>query len=117
MNEQIERPWRSHDPDDVAGRNIDIGGLLRKVNGVADAVTPASLFLDSSCTDSALVISATAYDEDSTRVSFRITGGTKTAKALDGDDVMRLGYRIVCRVLLVDGRHYDQSFWQDIADH
>lgn len=113
--EEIHAFGRSHDPDDVASRNADIGGLLRRVEGTYNAV---DVFLDSSNTDSALALSVIAYNPTSQKVSWRQTGGTRTNRALDGDGVtMRLGYRIVVRVYLTDGRHYDQSVFQEIADH
>lgn len=106
---------RSHDPDDVASRNIDIGGLLRRVKG---AYAGAELLLDESNTDSALIISAIAYDTTSQVLSFRITGGTRAAQHLGSDGVtMAEGYLIRCRVTLTDGRRYDQSYVQTIRQH
>ncbi len=114
-SEEIPQFGTSHDPDDLPSRNIEIGGLLRRVGGTYASV---SVFLDSSNTDSALVISVVAYDAVTQKVSWRQTGGSKTNQALDGDGVtMRLGYRIVVRITLTDGRHYDQSVFQLIADH
>lgn len=112
---QIAKFETSHDPDDVAARNVEIGGLLRRVSGTYDT---AEVVLHSSNVDTDLTITAIAYDPASQKISWRQTGGTRTNKALDGDGVtLRSGYRIVVTVHLTDSRHYDQSFWQDIADH
>jgi hypothetical protein len=104
-----------HDPDDSASRNVDIGGLLLHLGGTFDHV---DVFLDASNTDALLAISVVAYDPVTRRVSWRQTGGSRANKALDGDGVtMRTGYRITVRIFLMDGRHYDQSGWQEIADN
>lgn len=114
-SEWIPQFGSSHDPDDSASRNVDIGGLLRGVGGVYQS---ASVFLDASNTDTDLVISVVAYDAAKQRVSWRQIGGTRTNRALDGDGItMREGYRIVVRVTLVDGRHYDRSVFQRIFHH
>ena len=115
ISENIAAFGRSHDPSDSASRNVELAGFLRKVRGTFDSV---SVFLDSSNTDTDLVISMVAYDEDTQRVSWRQTAGNRTNQALDGDGVtLRYGYRIVVRVFLTDGRHYDGSIFQTIADH
>lgn len=114
IDEEIPE-FGSHDPDDSAARNVEIGALLRRIGGT---YADADVFLDASNTDADLVISVIAYDETKQKVSWRQTGGTATNKALDGDGVtMREGYRIVVRVLLTDGRHHDQSVFQPIAHH
>ncbi len=105
----------SHDPADLASRNIEIGGLLRKVVG---AYSAATVTLDDSNTDSDLAISSVAYDEVTQRVSWLQTGGSFVNTAFDGDGVTRRsGYRIVVRVSLSDGRHYNQSVFQTISEH
>lgn len=106
---------RSHDPDDLAARNIEIGGLLRRVGATYQSV---DVVLDSSCTDTELAISSVAYDPTEQVVSFLITGGNRTAQALDSDGVtLREGYLIRCRVFFADGRHQDQSYFQKIRPH
>jgi hypothetical protein len=115
MNEEYDKFDRTHDPDDMASRNIDVGGLLRRVKGT---YADAELFLDSSNTDSELVISAKAYNATELMLSFNITAGSRTNQFLDSDGVtMRPGYLITCRVHLADGRHYDQSYIQEISPH
>jgi hypothetical protein len=115
IEEQYQVFPRTHDPDDSASRNIDIGGVLRRVGGTYQSVT---IELDSSCSDSELAISLIAYDTTTQLASFRITGGNRTATCLDSDGVTRVGgYLIRCTVYLTDGRHYDQSFIQLIRQH
>ncbi len=113
--EEIPTFGRSHDPDDLASRNLEIGGLLRRVKGTYASVV---VVLAASNVDSSLVISAIAYDATEQTVSWRQTGGIRAAQWLDADGVtLRDGYLITATITLTDGRHYDQSVIQLIDQH
>ncbi len=103
MAEVFYTSFGPKDRDDVCSRNVTIGGLLLKVSGTYSS---ASVFLDADTgknTDSALIIDTVAYDATRKIVSFRLSAGT----------VSKI-YLITVRVTLTDGRHYDQSFWQEV---
>lgn len=85
-----------HDPDDVLGRNLGIGGILRRIAGVYASATVTVV----AGPDSSLTISDVAFDATKARVSFLPHGGTDGGK-----------YKLLLRVILTDGRQFDRSVW------
>lgn len=115
IQEEYPEYGGSHDPDDLAARNFDVSAMVARVG---QPVALTDVFLDSSNTDSALVISAIAYDEDRQRVSYRVIGGTRTNQSLKKDGVTLVdGYLLTCRITFAGGLHYDQSALLRISPH
>lgn len=116
MIEEIPTFRATHDPDDIASRNVDLAGWLRRIGGTVYGLPVVDLD-PSGCPDAALLISAVAYDATKQRVSFRITGGTLAVPVAPATTVALSKYLLRIRVTLTDGRRYDRSVWQQIAQH
>jgi hypothetical protein len=107
MADVFYESWGLKDGDDRCSRNVDIGGLLREVNG---DFASALVFLDTATglnTDTTLLFEnggVPAYDATKKKLSFVETAGAHGKK-----------YLVTVRVTLTDGRHYDQSFWQEVV--
>lgn len=108
MAEVFYESWGPKDQNDRLSRNVDIGGLLREVNGT---FASALVFLDTDTglnADTTLIFESggvPAFDATKKLLSFIETGGLAGTR-----------YLVTVRVTLSDGRQYDQSFWQEVVN-
>jgi hypothetical protein len=104
MAEVFYDSWGPKDKNDRCSRNVTLGSFLSKVGGV---YASATAFLDTDTglnLDTALTfVGAPAYDATTKTISLIEENGTPGRK-----------YLVTIRVTLADGRHYDQSFWQEV---
>jgi hypothetical protein len=98
--------WEPKDRNDRCSRNVTIASFLTRVGGT---FASAIAFLD---TDTGLNTDTTLTFESGGVMSY--DSATKKLSVMAEAGAPGVKYLVTIRITLTDGRHYDQSFWQEV---